>query len=96
MPVYFICGYRITNPSLLTEYRARVDDTVAQYGGHYVSVSYDGTTLEGTPPPALIVLQFDSADAILAWYHSADYQAILPLRREATADAWAMITDKHP
>jgi uncharacterized protein (DUF1330 family) len=41
--------------------------------------------LEGTTDRTrLVVIEFPSQDAFDAWYHTPEYQAVLPLRLEAT------------
>lgn len=53
-------------------------------------------SLMNTPQPQeqLFVVEFESRDIAEKWYSSDAYQALIPLRQEATENAWVVITDK--
>jgi uncharacterized protein (DUF1330 family) len=40
------------------------------------------TSLEGTPPMRVTIQQWDSLDALKAWYNGKDYQEVLPVGRK--------------
>jgi uncharacterized protein (DUF1330 family) len=48
--------------------------------------------LEGKAPDGMVMLEFPDADAARAWYHSAEYQAGIPLRQKA-ANYRAMLVE---
>ena len=49
------------------------------------------TPLEGTPPKRVTIQQWDSLDAVKAWYNSKDYQEALAIgRKYATFRRFAM------
>lgn len=67
-------------------YLAQVEATVAPYGGRWLAQG-QGDVVEGAWPGSVVLMEFPDRAAAMAWYHSADYQAILPLRtRNAVSD----------
>jgi len=40
-----------------------------------------------------VIVEFPSREAAVRWYESAEYQALIPLRREATTDCSCVILD---
>ena len=58
-----------------------VPATIAQYGGRFLSRGGATELIEGGPEPKrIVVLEFADAAAVKRWYHSPEYQKILPLR----------------
>jgi uncharacterized protein (DUF1330 family) len=66
----------------IVEYLERIDGTLAPYGGHFIVHGGSIELLEGTDPGAVIVIEFPNLERAEAWYGSAAYQEILPLRTE--------------
>jgi len=66
----------------IVEYLQRIDDTLAPYDGHFIVHGGEPAMLEGTSPGTFIVIEFPDRSRAEAWYASAAYQAILPLRTE--------------
>lgn len=64
----------------ITRYIQAVDDTFAPYGGRFRSHGQQPEVMEGQWPGDVVVVEFPDLAAARAWYHSAAYQAILPLR----------------
>jgi uncharacterized protein (DUF1330 family) len=86
-PVYLISeADAITDPTALTEYAAKVRETLAPFNGHYHFVVRGGKTesLDGdAPPKGIVVIAFDSSEQAHAWYNSPAYAAIRPIRLAA-------------
>jgi uncharacterized protein (DUF1330 family) len=81
MPAYFFAELETTNPAGMEPYRAAVPTTIAQYGGRYLSRGGATELIEGGPEPKrIVVLEFADTAAVKRWYHSPEYQKILPLR----------------
>jgi uncharacterized protein (DUF1330 family) len=81
MPAYFVAELEVTNPAGYEPYRAAVPGTIAQYGGRYLSRGAATELLEGGPEPKrIVILEFADAAAVKRWYHSPEYQKILPIR----------------
>ncbi len=64
----------------IADYLARIDATLAPFGGRFVVHGGRKTVLEGSWDGDLIVIGFPDRASASAWYASPEYQAILPLR----------------
>jgi uncharacterized protein (DUF1330 family) len=77
---------RIVDPVRWAVYRDAVPATLAPHGGVLVARGHDATALAGAADETdMVVIRFPSVDAVDAWYASAAYQALIPLR-DAAAD----------
>jgi uncharacterized protein (DUF1330 family) len=92
MPALIIGIAHELAPYPMLEYRRRSEGSMARYGGRYRSVlQHRVQTLEGDwqPPYGVVVLEFPSFEAAVAWYHSPEYA---PLREQRMAgDRWDLI-----
>ena len=85
MAVYVIGDIEVTNPDLMGEYAGKVGATVEAHGGKAIVRGGVTETVEGEwQPKRLVVLKFPDMVAAKAWYNSAEYQEILPVRLEAS------------
>jgi uncharacterized protein (DUF1330 family) len=66
------------------EYAPKVLATLQPYGGRFVVRGGALTALEGDPPMRLAMIMFDSVEKARAWYASAAYQQIAPIRHKAS------------
>jgi len=81
MPAYFVAELDVTNPAGFEPYRAAVPATIAQYGGRYLTRGGSAELIEGGPEPKrVVILEFADVATVKRWYHSPEYQKILPLR----------------
>lgn len=88
MPAYIIAHLKITNPQEFEAYREAVPAVVAAHGGRYLVRGGAVETLEGDwTVPRLIILEFPDRASAQSFYHSADYQKILPLRLDNSEGA---------
>jgi uncharacterized protein (DUF1330 family) len=60
-------------------YLEQVEAIVAPYGGKWLAQG-DVDVIEGAWPGSVVLMEFPDRAAADAWYHSPEYQAILPLR----------------
>ena len=91
MPAYVILDIEVTDPDGYTAYRERSGATVEQHGGRFLVRGGDPQTVEGDwAPSRIVVLEFPSEEQARAWYDSAEYQEILPIR-EANATSRAVL-----
>ncbi len=82
---YFIANIEVKDPDTYAKYAEKVPPIVAQYGGSYLVRGGAQELAEGDGlRPRTVVLEFESLDAVKAWYHSAEYQAIIDLRLTAS------------
>lgn len=67
-------------------YLDQVEATALPYGGTWLAQG-PVEVIEGAWPGAVVLMEFPSHEAAVAWYGSPEYQAILPLRlRSAISD----------
>jgi uncharacterized protein (DUF1330 family) len=80
-PAYAIAYLRDVDVNeQIVEYIERIDATLAPYGGRFLVHGGALTPAEGAWDGDVVIIRFPDAGAARAWYDSADYQAILPLR----------------
>jgi uncharacterized protein (DUF1330 family) len=84
MSAFLVAHLNVTDPAAFESYRAAVPDVIARFGGRYLVRGGSVEVLEGEwRVPRLVILAFDSMDQARRFYHSAEYQEILPLRLAA-------------
>ncbi len=84
MSVYVVAQSRIENPKMLDEYVGKALPTIQAHGGRVLGFDASPEVVEGSiGHPRTVILEFESQDAFRAWYDSAEYQAILPLRLDS-------------
>jgi uncharacterized protein (DUF1330 family) len=82
MPAYVIVNVNARDPERYEEYKQMAQDTVAQFGGRYLVRGGKMQVLEGAwAPTRIVVLEFDSYEKALAWWHSAEYASAKQLRQ---------------
>ncbi|MDH3686194.1 MAG: DUF1330 domain-containing protein [Myxococcales bacterium] len=92
MAAFFIAQYVVNNADLYAEYSKAAGPTISAAGGELVSFDVASEAIEGEAPgPQTVIVKFESTEAAKAWYHSADYQAVVGKRLEAT-DGYAIIS----
>jgi uncharacterized protein (DUF1330 family) len=64
-------------------YLEQVEATAAPYGGVWLAQG-EADAIEGTWPGSVVLMEFPSRADAENWYHSPEYQAILPLRLNNT------------
>ena len=86
-PVYLVTEINVTNPEAYgTEYAPKAQATIKAAGGRQIAIGGVGgagakpmTALSGDAPKRVVIQQWDSLDAMKAWYNGADYQAALKI-----------------
>jgi uncharacterized protein (DUF1330 family) len=75
----------ITDLTAIKEYGGKVPETLVPFDGHYHFIVGGGKPqgLDGEAPQGIVMIAFDSAEQLRAWYNSPAYQAIKPLRQSA-------------
>lgn len=85
MKGYLIFTEQIIDQAVYDEYVSAVMPTIEKYNGHVLIVQDDPTVLEGSwHGSRTVVLEFDSPDVAIGWYHSPEYQAIIGKRHTST------------
>jgi uncharacterized protein (DUF1330 family) len=69
----------------LEEYRRRAVPVLQKYGGRVLVRLGTAEVLEGHwPLHRLMVLEFQTMDALKRWWNSEDYQPLIPLRQRVS------------
>ena len=85
MPAYVIAVVDVNDPERYRDYTARTPDSIARHGGRWVVRGGSTRVLEGDwDPGRIVVIEFPSVEAALAWFESDDYQELAAIRRDAS------------
>ncbi|KGQ70032.1 DUF1330 domain-containing protein [Uruburuella testudinis] len=83
-PALFVAEFEISDAEGMTPYLTQIGATLEPFGGRLVSLDHNVVSLEGdTVKGGMAVIAFDDMEKAQAWYHSAAYQAIIPIRQKA-------------
>ena len=97
MKAYCIVYEIVDNPQKFDEYRRQVLATIEAHGGRFIVRGGKFNVLEGeTPYERIAMLEFPSRAAAETWYHSPDYQRILPLRTQAARSLFVLVDGVEP
>jgi uncharacterized protein (DUF1330 family) len=85
LPGYLVGQLRITDETVFrNEYAPFPGKIQQQFGGRFLVRSDKVELLEGLScGPRLVVIEFPSAEAARAYYHSPEYQRLAPIRRRS-------------
>lgn len=85
-PVYLVNEILVTNRDAYEkEFAPKARASIKAAGGRQIAIGIAGgakgiTTIAGAAAPQLaIIQQWDSMDALMAWYNGAEYQAALKI-----------------
>ena len=88
MAVYLVAQVNVQDWDRFKNYQGGVLKSLAATGEGRVIAAGKATKLEGEEPRDLTVLfEFPSEEAATRWYHSEDYQNIIPIREESAPGA---------
>ena len=90
IPVYLVTEINVTNPEAYgTEYAPKAQATIKAAGGRQIAIGGAGgagakavVPIDGTAPKRVVIQQWDSIEALKAWYNGADYQAALKIGQQ--------------
>jgi uncharacterized protein (DUF1330 family)/ketosteroid isomerase-like protein len=86
MPGYVIMDAEVNEPAGYEEFKRLASAAIEHHGGRYLVRGGALEPLEGDWHSRLVLLEFDTLEAALGFYHSDDYQAARQIRLEtATA-----------
>jgi uncharacterized protein (DUF1330 family) len=87
MPAYVVSRLSIRDRVAMGRYIAEAPATVHAYEGKYLVRGSDVQALEGTwDDERIVIVEFPSVEAALAWYQSDVYRPLREIRQRA-ADA---------
>jgi uncharacterized protein (DUF1330 family) len=91
MPAYVVVNVEVNDPQAYSEYSAQVPATLAKYGGKFIVRGGQPEVKEGSPLPRVVVIEFANSEQANTWYHSPEYQAILPIRQRNARTSFLVI-----
>jgi uncharacterized protein (DUF1330 family) len=81
---YVVAEITVTDPEAYKQYAAAVPPILAKFSGRFLVRGGQTVAVEGEPPSGrIVVIEFGSLAAARSFEQSAEYQAIVPLRRQA-------------
>jgi uncharacterized protein (DUF1330 family) len=80
---YIVSRVTVTDPNAYAEYVKAATEAIRKYGGRPLARGGPHVTLEGEARPRNVILEFDSLDGAVRYYHSPEYQAAIRLRENA-------------
>ena len=93
MTTYFVVNADIKDLDLLNEYQAAAGPTLAGREFTLVAASNDAEALEGKPAGSrVVILGFPDKAALMDWYNSEAYQAIIG-KRFASTEGFGVIVE---
>jgi uncharacterized protein (DUF1330 family) len=83
--VYLITDITVHNQELYNQYVEKVKPLVERYGGRYLARGGEVTSLtDNWKPERVAIVGFESMGLLQECFSSEEYQAIAPLREQAT------------
>lgn len=90
---YFFVEVEITDPAAYEAYRTAVPDIISAHGGRILVRGGNPQPLDGTMPQRRrVIVEFDSPEAVKKFYDSDAYQAVLPIRLNASDGFVCLLT----
>lgn len=94
MPAYVIAEVEVLNPAEYERYRQRVPATIEKYGGRFIARGGRVEVLESDwQPHRMVIIEFASVERAREWYHSPDYQEVLPIRQRNSRAGFVAIVE---
>jgi uncharacterized protein (DUF1330 family) len=90
---YFFVVIEIADPAAYEAYRTKVPDIISTHGGRILVRGGDPQPLDGAMPHRRhVIVEFDSPEAVKKFYYSEAYQAVLPIRLNASDGFACLLT----
>ena len=81
---YVVGHITVKNTEMWAEYRSKVPDTLAPWGGELVFRGKQVAAFSGANPHLdIVVIRFPTVAAANGWFSSPAYQSLIPLRQQA-------------
>lgn len=82
---YLIAEIDVHDAQQYANYTAQTPAAIAKHGGKFVVRGGAVEAVEGQAPNGrVVVIEFPSLQAATTFYHSADYQPLIPIRQSAS------------
>jgi uncharacterized protein (DUF1330 family) len=94
---YLFVQLEVTDPAAYEAYRTAVPDIISAHGGRILVRGGDPQPLDGTvvPQRRRVIVEFDRPEAVKAFYDSDAYQAVLPIRLNASDGFVCLLTGEE-
>ncbi|MFC1735474.1 DUF1330 domain-containing protein [Candidatus Hydrogenedentota bacterium] len=97
MHVYMIIQIEIKNRELYFKYVENVREIVESHGGRYLIRGGEVTPVAGNwHPERIIVIEFETAEALRSCFSSPEYRQIAPLREQSAIGKSIMVEGCSP
>jgi uncharacterized protein (DUF1330 family) len=93
MKHYAVAEINVTDPGWVREYVQRVTRLVERYGGRYLARTSKLEQLEGDrpPPQLLLIIEWPSKEAAMAFYDSDEYRPYRDSRRNGSTGEFLLV-----
>lgn len=92
MVVHFIARVDNIDAKAMEGYQEPTAASIEAYGGRYLAISDDLTTLEGDADcQRIVMLEFPDKKHAMNWYHSDEYAPLLAQRIGATNSHFTLV-----
>ena len=92
MAAYLIADVEVIDSAGYEEYKQKVPQTIAAYGGRYLARGGTTETLEGTwSLNRSVILEFASLSQLKAWWSSPEYRPLRDIRERTARSNLVMI-----
>lgn len=92
MPAYITVNFSPTDEDKLRQYVAAVPATLAKYSGEFLVKGICETLSGNIHYEMQVILVFPTREQATGWYHSPDYQTLIPLRDAGMRSQFQLIS----
>jgi uncharacterized protein (DUF1330 family) len=93
---YFFVEVEIADPVAYEAYRTTVPDIISAYGGRILVRGGNPHPFDGAVPQRhRVIVEFESPEAVKTFYDSDAYQAVLPIRQNASNGFVCLLTGEE-
>jgi uncharacterized protein (DUF1330 family) len=93
MSAFVVVQGTVTDPDKMQEYAAAAGPIVAAHGGELMARGPIEVLSGSSDHKISVVIRFPDAAKARAWYESADYQALVPIRESALDSVFTLVGD---
>ena len=93
MSAFVVVQGTVTDPDKMQEYGAAAGPIVAAHGGELMARGPIEVLSGSSDHKISVVIRFPDAAKARAWYESAEYQALIPIRESALNSVFTLVGD---
>ena len=92
MAVYLVAQGRVEDRALLDQYVKHAVRSIGNAGGKIIGFDESAEVIEGcVEHPRTVIVEFENRAAFDAWYHSAEYQAVVQMRLDSAPGTLVLV-----